>query len=136
MFADDTACADSDADLDSLIIRANSELKKIAPWFRANKMAVNIGKTKYIIFHNKGKRIDMNNREVVYDDNDPLAVDPHLVVPLERYHKDHLLPECRAYKLLGIHLDENLILISTLPFSVTNSVDHSFAWEELKIFSH
>jgi hypothetical protein len=65
MFADDTACADSDADLDSLIIRANSKLKKIARWFRANKMAVNIGKTKYIIFHNKGKRIDMNNRQVI-----------------------------------------------------------------------
>jgi hypothetical protein len=27
-------------DLDSLIIRANSELKKIALWFRANNMAV------------------------------------------------------------------------------------------------
>jgi hypothetical protein len=108
MFADDTACADSDADLDSLFTRANSELKKIARWFRANKMAVNIGKTKYIVFHNKGKRIDMNNRQLLYDDNEPLAVDPLLVVPLERYHKDHPLPDCRAYKLLGIYLDENL----------------------------
>jgi hypothetical protein len=41
MFADDTACADADADLNSLITRANSELRKIALWFRANKMAVN-----------------------------------------------------------------------------------------------
>jgi hypothetical protein len=71
-------------------------------------MAVNIGKTKYIVFHNKGKRIDMNNRQLLYDDNEPLAVDPLLVVPLERYHKDHPLPDCRAYKLLGIYLDENL----------------------------
>ncbi len=42
MFADDTACADSDTDLNSLLLRANFELKKIALWFRANKMAVNI----------------------------------------------------------------------------------------------
>ncbi len=108
MFADDTACADADADLDSLISRANCELKKIALWFRANKMAVNIGKTKFIIFHNKGKCTNMNGREIVYDDNEPFADDPQLVVPLERYHKDHVRPECRAYKLLDIHLDENL----------------------------
>jgi hypothetical protein len=108
MFADGTACADADTDLDSLITRANSELKKIALWFRANKMAVNIGKTKFIVFHNRGKNVDMNGRELVYDDNEPLADDPHLVVPLERYHDSHPKPECRAYKLLGIHLDEHL----------------------------
>jgi hypothetical protein len=108
MFADDTACADADADLGSLITRANSELKKVALWFRANKMAVNIGKTKFIIFHNRGKNVNMNGREIVYDDNEPLADDPHLVVPLERYHDGHPKPECRAYKLLGIHLDEHL----------------------------
>ena len=57
MFADDTACADSDACLDTLITRANTELKKIALWFRANKMAVNINKTKYIIFYKKKVKI-------------------------------------------------------------------------------
>jgi hypothetical protein len=84
------------------------ELKKIALWFRANKMVVNISKTKYIIFHNKGKTVDMDGKSVVYDDNEPLGVDPHLVVPLERYHNAHENPDCRAYKLLGIYLDENL----------------------------
>jgi hypothetical protein len=33
---------------------------------------------------------------------------PHLVVPLERYHSNHENPDCRAYKLLGIYLDETL----------------------------
>jgi hypothetical protein len=108
MFADDTACADSDSDLNSLISRANMELKKIALWFRANKMAVNISKTKYIIFHNKGKTVDMEGKSVVYDDNEPLGVDTRLVVPLERYHNEHVNPDCRAYKLLGIYLDEKL----------------------------
>jgi hypothetical protein len=108
MFADDTACADSDTDLNHLIVRANSELKKIALWFRANKMAVNIGKTKYIIFHNKGKSVNLDGMDIVYDDNEPLGADPHLVVPLERYHSNHVNPDCRAYKLLGIYLDDKL----------------------------
>jgi hypothetical protein len=108
MFADDTACADADTDLDLLITRANTELKKIAHWFRANKMVVNINKTKFIIFHNRGKTVDMNGLNVVYDDNEPLGADPHLVVPLERYHSNHENPDCRAYKLLGIYLDEFL----------------------------
>jgi hypothetical protein len=65
MFADDTACADADTDLDFLITGANTELNKIAHWFRANKMVVNISKTKFIIFHNKGKTVDMNGLNVV-----------------------------------------------------------------------
>jgi hypothetical protein len=108
MFADDTACTDSDADLSTLINRANTELKKIATWFRANKMAVNIGKTKFILFHNKGKEIKLNDLSVVYNDNEPGHDDPHLIIPLERYHSNHANPTCRAYKLLGIHLDEHL----------------------------
>jgi len=108
MFADDTACTDSDADLSTLINRANTELKKIATWFRANKMGVNIGKTKFILFHNKGKEIKLNDLSVVYNDNEPGLDDPHLIIPLERYHSNHANPTCRAYKLLGIHLDEHL----------------------------
>jgi hypothetical protein len=71
-------------------------------------MAVNISKTKYIIFHNKGKNVDMNGKDVVYDDNEPQGADPHLIVPLERYHSNHVNPDCRAYKLLGIYLDDKL----------------------------
>ncbi len=108
LFADDTACADSDADLTQLIDMANVELKKIALWFRANKMAVNISKTKYIIFHNKGKNVNMDGKDVVYDDNEPQGADPHLIVPLERYHSNHFNPDCRVYKLLGIYLDDKL----------------------------
>ncbi len=40
-------------------------------WFKANKMATNIGKTKYIIFRSKNKRIDLNGMDVYYDANDP-----------------------------------------------------------------
>ncbi len=67
-------CADADVDLGTLITRANTELKKIALWFRVNKMAVNIGKTKFIVFHNRGKKVDLNGLNIVYDDNEPHTI--------------------------------------------------------------
>ncbi len=50
----------------------------------------------------------MGGKDVVYDDNEPQGADPHLIVPLERYHSNHVNPDCRAYKLLGIYLDDKL----------------------------
>jgi hypothetical protein len=78
MFADNTTCADADSDLYTLVNMANIELKKIASWFRANKMMVTIS------------TLDMDDKEIVYDDNDPFGVDPHLIVPLECYHNNHI----------------------------------------------
>ena len=54
LFADDTAVVDSDTDLPALIKGVNKEIQKIANWFRANCMTVNVSKTKYIIFRPKG----------------------------------------------------------------------------------
>ena len=41
LFADDTTCLSKGKKLNELIEFVNSELQKIALWFRANKMAVN-----------------------------------------------------------------------------------------------
>ena len=57
MFADDTFSLQSGYDLDELSIIINAEINKMAVWFRANRLAVNINKTKYMIFHMKGKKI-------------------------------------------------------------------------------
>ena len=57
LFADDTSVIASDADLSILIPLVNLEIQKIANWFRANKMSVNVSKTKYIIFRPKGQKI-------------------------------------------------------------------------------
>jgi len=45
----------SDNDLNWLIDSVNVEINKMAIWFRANKLAVNKGKTKFIIFRTRGK---------------------------------------------------------------------------------
>jgi hypothetical protein len=54
MFANDTACTAGDIiSLERLVNFASTELTKVARWFQANKMAVNICKTKEIIFCTK-----------------------------------------------------------------------------------
>jgi hypothetical protein len=109
LFADDTSCTAADNDLPTLIRYVNIELQKLANWFRSNKMVVNISKTKFIIFHGKGKKIYLNNMQVVFNENEIGKVaDPNLITPLERIYNEHPLKECRTYKLLGVHLDETL----------------------------
>jgi hypothetical protein len=107
MFADDTTGVASDPDINVLICFVNAEIKKIARWFRANRMAVNVEKTKFIIFHTKGKIFDQS-LQLIYDDNEPGKNNPNLIHPIERYHTKHNNIHCRAYKILGIYLDELL----------------------------
>ena len=50
LFADDTTFQYSDANLDLLFAKCNSELKKAAIWFKANKLTLNVKKTKFLLF--------------------------------------------------------------------------------------
>jgi len=108
MFADDTACAASDTNLNNLISIVNAELTKLAGWFRSNKMAVNVSKTKFIIFHTRGKPIDVNECKIFYNDNEPNNNDPLLITEIERCHNNHPTNSCKTYKLLGVYFDENM----------------------------
>jgi len=110
MFADDTAALASHTNLNTLSTFVNGELKKIAEWFRVNKMAVNVSKTKFMIFHTKGKSIPEQSPKIYYNDNENENDDQNLIYEIERYHSNHEKTECRSYKLLGIYLDENLNL--------------------------
>ena len=51
MFADDTFALKTGQNLEILINDLNSDINKMAIWFKANKLAVNKNKTKYMIFH-------------------------------------------------------------------------------------
>jgi hypothetical protein len=70
MFADDT-CLKSDTDLTRLINKVNVEINKIVVWFSANKLVANINKTKYMIFRTKGKNVETNLLEPIYNENEP-----------------------------------------------------------------
>jgi hypothetical protein len=61
MFVDNTFTIDSGPDLNTVI---NIEINKMA--IGANKLAVNINKTKYMIFRFRSKRIDVHLPTVVY----------------------------------------------------------------------
>ena len=39
----------------------NSELSKISLWLKVNKLSLNIGKTRFMVFTNKKKRLDELN---------------------------------------------------------------------------
>jgi hypothetical protein len=58
LFADNTICLSKGKKLKDLIGFVKSELQK-GMWFRANKMAVNISKTQFIVFRTCGKVINV-----------------------------------------------------------------------------
>jgi hypothetical protein len=111
LFADDTSALKSGPNLNDLFNSINDELCKIATWYRANKMSANASKTKYVIFHNKGKSVNTNGLELFFNDNEPHDINNLTNIhTLERIHNNNANPSSRSYKLLGIYLDENLSL--------------------------
>ena len=111
LFADDTSGLAEGKNLPDLIKFMNIEIQKLANWFRSNKMAVNISKTKFIIFRTKGKKIDITNTPILFNNNDINGVqDPANIYELERVYLDHPNKEHQTYKLLGVHFDEFLNL--------------------------
>ena len=108
LYADDTTALDFDLDLSTLINRVNAELKKLSNWFKSNRMALNVSKTKYIIFHLPSKKIT-SNMSLYFDENEEnLPFNPELVMQIERIHTNNPNANARSFKLLGILLDENL----------------------------
>ena len=89
-------------------------------------MAVNISKTKYLIFHSKRQKIEnVNNNCIVYDENEIGGPrDPALVTPLGRIYDAHPLADQRSYKLLGVLFDETLSFNYHVKF-LTNELSKS-----------
>jgi hypothetical protein len=106
LFADDTTCLSKGKSLRELTVFVNTELKKIANWFRANKMAVNTAKTKFIIFRTRGKIINPDDCQLVFNSNEiGLQENPALIYPIERIHNEG---NTKSFKLLGVTFDEYL----------------------------
>jgi hypothetical protein len=106
LFADDTAGFGQGKNLNELTTYVNQELKKIANWFRSNKMAVNRSKTKFIIFRTRGKRIEPQDCRLLFNSNEiGLPEDPALISEITRIYNDG---EEKSFKLLGVLLDEYL----------------------------
>ena len=64
LFADDTAFQISGHNLPSLFQKANAELNKANIWFQANKLTLNVSKTKFILFRKKSMHVDFSELEL------------------------------------------------------------------------
>ena len=84
-----TCLADSN-NLCNLINYVNIELQKLSNWFDANKMAINISKTKFIIFRSRGKKIDNEQARIFVNTNEiGVANDPQKIFELQRVYTAH-----------------------------------------------
>ena len=59
MLANDTNLFYGHNDLKTLFSLVNQELQKINKWFEANKLSLNVEKTKYFLFHKPSRRDDL-----------------------------------------------------------------------------
>jgi Reverse transcriptase (RNA-dependent DNA polymerase) len=87
LFADDTTLFHSDKNFVNLINTTNVELDKLAVWFRANKLSLNVKKTNYMLFGHKSR---------------PDTTTYNLVL------HNHILEQVTSVKFLGIYIDEKL----------------------------
>ena len=70
LFADDSNLFYSHRNPNSLVNVVNSELDKVTQWIKANKLSLNLQKTKYMLFSNS---IDTLPKNIIFDDT-PLEV--------------------------------------------------------------
>ena len=107
LFADDTTCVKSGSNLPQLFGEVNLEFQKLGEWFRANKLSLHPGKTKYSIFCNPEKKVDLTGLDLYFNNNDVdnLNPNPDLIKPLECVNSKSELP---AIKILELNLDQFL----------------------------
>jgi len=89
LFADDTNTFMSGNSLSKLLASVNVELQKLNEWLCANRLSLNVSKSKYIFFGHKRKRLK----------NSSSAFKSMSRVKLERFE---------STKFLGIHIDSTL----------------------------
>ena len=90
MFADNTNLFYSHHDIKTLFSTVNAELQKLADWFTANRLSLNIKKTKYTFFHKNSVK-----------DNIPLKLhDLHI--------SNKSIERKSSIKFLGVMLDEHI----------------------------
>ena len=88
LFADDTNVFNSHKSIEALVNHTNTELQKIAIWFQANKLTLNIDKTNFIIFRSHQKAL-------------PLP-DPNLII------MGTSITQVTSTKFLGVFVDQHL----------------------------
>ena len=60
LFADDTTFQYSDINIDNLFEKCNIELEKASIWFKANKLTLNVKKTKFMLFEGENVKTNLD----------------------------------------------------------------------------
>ena len=87
LFADDTNVFYSHNDLSDLANIMNTELRKLSDWFKANKLSINVAKSKYMIFKPRQNKLSI-----------------HLSIEVNSYKLEKVV----VVVFLGVILDEHL----------------------------
>ena len=90
MFAGHTNFFFEHSNINTLFKTVNGELIKINEWFSANKLSLNAGKTKFLLFHKSGKKYSIPSHL------------PTLNI------SNHDIERVNTIKFLGVLLDDNL----------------------------
>ena len=103
-FADDSTCLAKDRNLCVLKTYLETEIQKLTCWFRANKLALSMGKTQFMVFHSKFNR-EVNALDIYINNNDFDSFDENKITRLTQVPHNSKDP---FIKMLGCLLDEKL----------------------------
>ena len=87
LFADDTSIFFEHSDLDVLTSHLNDQLKNVSTWVKANKLSINVKKTKLMIFRPRQKTLP-GTRQIILENN--------------------VLEQVDNTKFLGVYIDQHL----------------------------
>ena len=87
LFADDTSIFFEHSDLDVLTSHLNDQLHNVSTWLKANKLSINVKKTKLMIFRPRQKTLPIT-RQVIIENN--------------------VLEQADHTKFLGVYIDQHL----------------------------
>jgi hypothetical protein len=89
LFADDTTFQSSADSIDELETKIQFSLDEAADWFDSNQLTLHPNKTRYILFHSKGKSLNISLKGV-------------------KLTQVSNTSEELSFKFLGVHIDESL----------------------------
>ena len=118
LFADDTIFVNTNKDLNILQETTNEELEKAKQWFQANKLSLNVSKTKFMVFRtNKMQNVNQDFLIKIGDQS------------IERIGNDC---NTKSFKFVGVHLDEHLTWEKHINQVINKVSSANFALNQLK----
>ena len=118
LFADDTIFVNTNKNLKILQDTTNQELEKAKLWFQANKLSLNVSKTKYMVFRtNKMQNVDQD-----------------FFIKIGDQKVERIGNECntKSFKFVGVHLDEYVSWDKHINHVINKVSSANFALNQLK----